>query len=298
MNSLDKGIQILNNLGLTTLQAKVYLTLSYNGKATIKTISKLANMDRANVYRTINTLQQLGLVQQIIGFPNIYEAIPLQSAIKILMEHKKQTEREIEEQIGYYLEENAIPQPTSAEDTESKFIMIPQKEAFIKKLRSELDNVQESAEIFATARCFPEIMEYFSKCNRSSDPKVKLRVLVEKSGSEKTVPKEPKLLLDNLKCEVRNTGTCPPVDILVFDSKKALVVIDPTLELGYSPALWTNHTGLVAIIQDYFEKLWSQAQTSKPITTIETSIAPEKIKQPKKIKQRTKKWIENYIYTA
>jgi sugar-specific transcriptional regulator TrmB len=272
MKSLDKGVQILNNLGLTSLQAKVYLSLLRNGKATIKAISKFSNIDRSNVYKTINVLSNKhGLIQQTIGFPNIYEAIPLQSAIKVLMEHKRETEREIEEEIGYYLEENRLTQLASSEETEATFIMIPQKEAFIKKLRSELDSVQDSVEIFITAKCFPEIVEHLSRCKRLLDLKVTFRVLVEKYEPQKPIPKEARKLFVNLNSEIRNTFACPVVSVLVFDSKRTLLIIDPTLDFGYSQALWTNHTGLAAIIQDYFEKLWVQAQKLEPISFTKTN---------------------------
>jgi DNA polymerase III alpha subunit len=55
------------DLGLTLLQAKIYLALSKTGKATIKTISKASNSARQDIYRIMPTLQKLGLAEKIIA---------------------------------------------------------------------------------------------------------------------------------------------------------------------------------------------------------------------------------------
>ena len=56
-------IQTFIRLGLTFVQSKVYLALIKAGFATIKTISKTAQLDRSEVYRGISELQRLGLVE-------------------------------------------------------------------------------------------------------------------------------------------------------------------------------------------------------------------------------------------
>ena len=60
----DECAKILMDLGLTLLQAKAYLALSQLGKATVKTISKTANVARQDVYRVMLALEKLGLAEK------------------------------------------------------------------------------------------------------------------------------------------------------------------------------------------------------------------------------------------
>ena len=79
---------LLTELGLTENQATVYLTLAKLGKATTTTIASISKVDRANLYRVISRLTELGLVEKIITNPCSYRALPLHEAIAMLIECK------------------------------------------------------------------------------------------------------------------------------------------------------------------------------------------------------------------
>ena len=75
-------------LGLTVLQAKVYLTLVNQKKATIKKISQISGVARQEIYRVICELQERGLVEKVIAKPTEYIPVPIQDGIKILVDRK------------------------------------------------------------------------------------------------------------------------------------------------------------------------------------------------------------------
>jgi len=89
MTSDEDIIQALNNLGLTTQQAKVYLVLVRREKERVHDISKAAKIDRSNTYQAISQLQELGLIEKILGSPNTYQAVPIKDAISILLKKKE-----------------------------------------------------------------------------------------------------------------------------------------------------------------------------------------------------------------
>jgi sugar-specific transcriptional regulator TrmB len=82
---LDKDAEVLNGLGLTTLQAKTYLAIAILEKATVKTISKTAKIARQEIYRVTSELQEKGLIEKIIATPVEYRAIPVHDAINVLL---------------------------------------------------------------------------------------------------------------------------------------------------------------------------------------------------------------------
>lgn len=61
-------------LGLTSLQAKIYLALAQTGNATIRNIAKNSKIARQDVYRIMPSLQKLGLAEQIVVSPTMYKS--------------------------------------------------------------------------------------------------------------------------------------------------------------------------------------------------------------------------------
>jgi sugar-specific transcriptional regulator TrmB len=96
VTQLEEDIKVLRQLGLTALQAQVYLTLSKLGKATIKTIATTARIDRANAYRVMSKLMKLNLVEKMITNPIVFKAVGVNEALQMLLERKAKEYQEIE----------------------------------------------------------------------------------------------------------------------------------------------------------------------------------------------------------
>jgi sugar-specific transcriptional regulator TrmB len=60
-----KESEVLIKLGLSPSEARVFASLSAYDVASIKELAKDLNMERANVYRTINRLKERGFVRQL-----------------------------------------------------------------------------------------------------------------------------------------------------------------------------------------------------------------------------------------
>ena len=88
----EEDVEALVALGLTTLQAKVYLTLNKLEEA--KTKSETAKVARQEIYRVMNKLQNLCLVEKVIAKPVRYKAVPMQEAVPHLLKriHEKRLE--------------------------------------------------------------------------------------------------------------------------------------------------------------------------------------------------------------
>jgi len=64
----SREVQTLIDLGLTDLQARVYLSLYQKGPSEALTISKVTKVARSDVYRTMEGLQRIGLIEKEISF--------------------------------------------------------------------------------------------------------------------------------------------------------------------------------------------------------------------------------------
>ena len=61
-----KAEQVLENLGFSPNQIKVYLTLNSHGSSKAGKIAKLAKIDRSNCYSSLKTLTERGLVGYVL----------------------------------------------------------------------------------------------------------------------------------------------------------------------------------------------------------------------------------------
>lgn len=78
--SQEEHYQTFVNLGLTYLQAKVYVTLLKLGDvgAEVRKIASASAIARQDVYRILPALQKMGLVEKVVAIPTIYRPIPLE----------------------------------------------------------------------------------------------------------------------------------------------------------------------------------------------------------------------------
>ena len=94
----DKKISQLESFGLTKLQANVFLGTHLMGVITVKNIINLCKMHKVEVYRVLNELENIGVVDKIMGHPVQYRAKSPEEALQnILLPRIKELSRINEE---------------------------------------------------------------------------------------------------------------------------------------------------------------------------------------------------------
>lgn len=258
----DENAQTLSKLGLTFLQAKIYLTFVQTGKASANTISKIARIDRSDTYKIILQLQNKGLVEQIIGVPNLYEAVTLNEVIGTLLKRRKQEQHEIEKALRKLTKSLIINKADlCVKIEEPKFLMIPEHETLLKKIKIEFDKVEREVIIITMwAWVEPSIKYFFNSYDKALKRGIKLRMLVQKSDEKIILPKIARMLLRNSNLEIR-FSEYEPAFLSSFDKNALIVRVNSNLSFASSPALWTNHAGFVEVFQEHFEKAWNKAKS-------------------------------------
>jgi sugar-specific transcriptional regulator TrmB len=271
--SQDEDIQTLAKLGLTVLQARVYLTLAKSGKATIKTISKASKIDRSDIYRIVSKLQELGLVEKMITTPNTFRAVPIREGLPMLLKRKAEEYNEIKAKAKELLqkcEENS--EETALQRDECQFILVPKKETARRKFTNAIENTQTSCDMILHWECFRHgMIEDTETWKKTVEKGVKTRFIVYKSENEKAVSRIVQILKKKGSFKVRYIFTPPPATISIFDKKETLITISPIPHPRETPNLWSNNPGLIAIFQDYFELMWRTSKEDKHKETLITT---------------------------
>jgi sugar-specific transcriptional regulator TrmB len=260
----DEDVEALTSLGLTTLQAKVYLTLVESENATIKDIAKNTGIARQDLYRITSELQNCGLVEQIITKPIMYKAIPLTNGINILQNELHKKRSEAHKKVTKLLQRYKTKEVTAKTKAEkNQFVLVPGKNALILKEKTLLTNAQKTVSLITSKQRFSQKLYTLAKeFKKAANKSVKIRILMEKNETEKHQPTPNKLPKNNKETptfEVKYTTTPPPVVMALFDNKEVVIVASANSGLTESPALWSNNNSLVELAHSYFEIMWLTA---------------------------------------
>ena len=99
----NKLLKVLNELGLTEKESKVYLALLSLGEVTVLSISKEAGIKRTTVYSVLESLKQKGLVEVVVrGFKTFYRAVNPENLAAIIEERQQKLNRYLPDFLSLY----------------------------------------------------------------------------------------------------------------------------------------------------------------------------------------------------
>jgi sugar-specific transcriptional regulator TrmB len=92
--SLERVIKALERLGLTRVEAEVYVFTAKNGSQTILELCKTLNYSKRQVNSTLKTLIEQTLITKK---GTNYQAIPFEKTLELLIEREKQQTQFVQE---------------------------------------------------------------------------------------------------------------------------------------------------------------------------------------------------------
>jgi sugar-specific transcriptional regulator TrmB len=260
----DEEIKTFTGLGLTFLQAKVYLTLIRTGNSTIKMVAEQTGIARQEAQRVTAELQKIGLVEKILLKPTEFRPIHIKEAIMFLLERREKASLELKERANRLLQNLSNYQNRSLrEESGTQFVIICGKEAIIRKSKSILNRTTKSCEIinglwknvgYAGSLFEKESIKMLKR-------NVKIRIVAEKLPEPQVVQEIYKHCATNSNFQIRFISPTPSAMLGMYDRRELLVSTSPEKLIGDSPMLWTNSSALILAVQTYFDKLW---ETSAP----------------------------------
>jgi sugar-specific transcriptional regulator TrmB len=262
----DEEIKALTGLGLTFLQAKVYLTLVKTGNSTIKMVAEQTGIARQEAQRVTAELQKIGLVEKTLVKPTEFGPIHIKEAIMFLLERREKISLKIKERANMLLLNSANYQNRSpTEGSGTQFVIISGKEAIIRKSKRILNRTKKSCEIInGLWKNVGYAGSLFEKENIIMLKRnVKIRIVAEELPDPQVAQEIYKHCTANSNFQIRFISPTPSVMLGIYDRKELLVSTSPERLIGDSPMLWTNCSAIILAVQTYFDKLW---ETSAPFT--------------------------------
>ena len=256
-------LQVLRELGLSRCQGKVYIALLKLGRASKATfISKMARVPRQDIYRVLEKLIQVGIVEKLITRPIKFRPIPPKKAISLLLAKKKHAFSKLEkdaDSLSARLRENPCYQqePIEKENT----VLMYEKQAvycrtleLIEATRKRVSLIIPWSETMLALDLALEALN--DACNRGVD----VRWLADELQETRQLPKGLRKLVKNRKFRFRFTPETPTVKLGIYDNDETGTVVFHDNDSELSPALISNNSAILAMAEAYFETYWKSGK--------------------------------------
>lgn len=260
MSSEETVVQTLIKLGLSILESRIYIALCKQGSLNTKELSKLTKTSRPDVYRVLDKLQNKGLVEKIIKKPARFKAVPLERGINFLVKRRKiehDTLLAKADLLLHTLEKKGL-KAKPVDPIESQFILIPQREIVVRRIRDAIDRSEKSVDIFLSWRRLVNGMTsvFIDNSKRAWDRGVHFRIVVESPEGKEAQKQALQFSKLSPFCSIRFLSEQSQTVMGIYDKKEVFIIVNPKEGLYDSPALWSNNQSLITAIQEYFELLW------------------------------------------
>jgi Predicted transcriptional regulators len=248
------------SLGLTYLQAQVYVTLVKFGKAEAKTISSATNVARGDVYRVMATLEKLGLAEKLIYTPTTFQATPLKEGYELLLQNKEQEYVTLTEEVIEAM--NGIPEKAEMSmPDDQKIIMISSEKLFQDEIQTECNNSTKSINIAISWKSLSvKEFDQLPIHEKALERGVKIKLLTEKHDGVAFEKLYPSLLKNKRIFEIRYINPPIPLRGSIIDDAHIIISTKQSKDPQVTPVLCSNNLQLVRAITAYFDQIWQTAE--------------------------------------
>lgn len=278
MSSLENNVEILTDFGLTRNQAKVYLTIARMGLATVGKTSKISKVRREDVYRMLPKLEEMGLVERLLGKPTKIRATPVDEALSILI---KQEEKSASKRMAKLKDEREkflkdfTRAPRLELNEKAHFALLSKPESITSKMLVMMKKAEREVDIvFSRSQLMQLVYIFAEEIKKTVEKGARIRVISEVPDGEDSLPR---IIEDHISpgdsVDLRYADL-PSSHYILVDFKEALISTATEGNLAQHPCLWTNSESLVGVFQGDFENLWHNSVSWK---NIETTAVLEKV---------------------
>ena len=258
----------LERLGLTRLDAQVYILLGKKGPLKAKDITKSLRVPKQTLYRSIKDLQNKAIITATLEHPAKFVAAPFDRVLDLFVKAKTEEINRIEEDKKSLLADWQSISITEVGDHSPRFTVIEGKNYIYPRLKQM---VEDSKSQLSLAFTFPGLIrsDQFglveSVFRHAKKASVSLKFLTELNQGNLSMMKH---FLNEVPAGIRFEGRTPELGIKLVsrmlikdDAEIAFFVGQETEGAGESDdvCLWTNSGSIVKSFKVVFDDLWQNS---------------------------------------
>jgi DNA-binding response OmpR family regulator len=269
---LQEMTKELAMFGLTTNQAKVYVTLVSVGLASASEIAKIARIRREEVYRIIRELEKVGIVTRKIGNPQKFSAFPPEDATLVLIKSKLSKaaqEMEVLDAKRNIIVSNLKKFESLPTKVATSIDTIPVSEnlharvvSMTKRAKKNIDAILPYKSVlemyWAHENQKNHLLKHRAEETKNREP-TKVRIITENSKYINQLNLIEQLSQLKYDLSLKYVEQVPFSAFMVDDAEALWGRFD--LRDDETHNLWTNDKVQVTILKTAFENLWKNAQS-------------------------------------
>jgi sugar-specific transcriptional regulator TrmB len=149
---IDPGTTTLKELGLTFSQARVYLATAKLGKSKAKDLWRESGVGRQEIYRILDELLKMGLIEKEISTPTQFRAIPVSKGALLLFKQKQKEILDLKAKMMKLVAEDNILKIAESQTSDSQFLILPRKNIMEIRGENSYRNAKKTIEFVAPFR--------------------------------------------------------------------------------------------------------------------------------------------------
>jgi len=262
------NIQALTNFGLTETQSKAYLCLYLLGPSTVNSLVSCSKIPRQDLYRVLNELSDIGLIEVLLSKPKQFEAIPPKDCLHLLTKIRNSETEEFQKSFSELLInlEQLTPQFNK---NNNSIRLIQNKEPILREARELLINAKNSLDVISPEqKLFPWIFEHSTLFEQALERKVKLRLITNKilnsSNKEKLFKK-----FNKKHFQIRYLTDKITTSFGIYDKEHVFLELNANNGYLESQILLSSNAVLIELTSAYFANKWQKAKQSAPFLIYE-----------------------------
>jgi sugar-specific transcriptional regulator TrmB len=266
IRSIELIENMLQKLGLSKNEIRVYVFLARSRERKASEISEALTLHRTETYRILRDLEKRGLVSSVFEKPLKFIATPFEQAIEALIEAKKlriqRLERKKKELIGIWL---SLPHPEVEQEKREVFQILEGEEQIDFKGNEIIQNSKREVSVFASEEDLARLYHsgLIDGLEKLSKKEFTVRLLTNNSPKSRFFVEKIKLPdIKFARSEVQDVPT-----FILTDREQLLLTIRKSHErTKRAPiaALWTNYEAFIKALEKLFSELWN---VEKPLIT-------------------------------
>jgi sugar-specific transcriptional regulator TrmB len=251
-----EGLRYLTELGLTRTQANLYLSLMLYGEADARLLASLTSLPRTEVYRSLNELQEKGLVDKILDAPLKFSAVPPSIGLQGVIDAKFNEIVQMQDVLKEFEQEYKSNQERRNEK-EYKIRIIDGRKRIMAKIKEQHDNAKSTIDIVTF---LPRFLKIAYDCEenyrKASERGVKYRIIIGLPNENIDLPDDIKKSHLNKNTLIKTVVGPQRINTTIFDREQTSFSFYPDKPIMESPMIVTNHPFIVEFSLNSFEQMW------------------------------------------
>ena len=218
-------------------------------------------MPRQDVYKTLNELFEIGLVEKKLIKPVEFRAIPVDRCLSLMIERRKRKNHEIEELAKRIVFASPKKPVTIEREDSSQIILIPKKEPIAFKARDMINCAQKTICVISPhQKIFPWIYRDLKPLRKALARNVRIRFLTDSKWNEEQKQNYWLTQSNGHRPKIKYLPFLPKVSLGVYDSRELILELSATGGFLESEVIVTENLSLIDMAINYFQLMWSQAE--------------------------------------